>query len=476
MFMAITTLPRRGGLKLDVRLMVGIGLVIIAIAVAVAIANRQPPATAATSTTIVKRGNIVGSVAGSGSVTAEQSLDLSFQTNGTVVQVLVKEGDAVTPGQVLAKLDDRALQAQVANAQASLDSAKARLVQTQMGNGRPEEITAAQAAVASAQAAYDAAVQSAATSNNNLVAAQATMLKAKAGVDRAQAAYDRIGGASNPMIGMTQQALDLQGATLDYQNTRSQYESLLKTSATDAKSKVASAHSNWEQAKSNLAKLTTPATETDLAIQQAAVTQAEQSLKQAQLNLENATLEAPFVGVVSIVSIIPGSTVNGSTIAAKLINRNPLHVNLKLSENDVVQIQLDQPVTLTIDSLKDWKAEGKVSYIALASEISNGVVTYAVRVIFNDSDPRVKVGMTANLDIITAQKDNLLLVPNSALLPKGSGHVVQVIGKDGKASEVDVQTGLTDGTQTEIISGLSEGMPIVALPGSNAPRPGGFFP
>jgi Multidrug resistance efflux pump len=248
--------------------MAGIGLVILAIVVAIAMANRQQPATAVTSTTIVARGKIVGSVAGSGSVTAEQTLDLPFQTNGTVVQVLVKEGDAVTQGQVLAKLDDRALQTQVANAQASLDSAKARLLQTQKGNGRPEEITAAQAAVASAQAAYDAAVQSAATSNNDLAAAQTSMLKAQASVNKAQSAYDRIGGASNPMIGMTQQALDLQNATLDYENAKSKFDSLIKTSDTDAKAKVALARSNLEQAKSNLAKLTTPATETDLAIQQ----------------------------------------------------------------------------------------------------------------------------------------------------------------------------------------------------------------
>ncbi len=66
-------------------------------------------------------------------------------------------------------------------------------------------------------------------------------------------------------------------------------------------------------------------------------------------------------------------------------------------------------------------------------------------------------------------------MPNSALLPKGSGHVVQVIGKDGKPSEVDVQTGLSDGSQTEIMSGLSEGMKIVALPGSTSPQRGGFF-
>ena len=71
-----------------------------------------------------------------------------------------------------------------------------------------------------------------------------------------------------------------------------------------------------------------------------------------------------------------------------------MHVDLKLSENDVAKVQLGQPVTLTIDALKDWKASGSVSYIAPSAENSNDVVTYRVRVDFPDDDARVKVGMT----------------------------------------------------------------------------------
>ena len=235
---------------------------------------------------------------------------------------------------------------------------------------------------------------------------------------------------------------------------------------------IAAAQANVDQANANLEKLTAPSTATDLSIQQASVAQAEQSLKQAQLNLENAVLKAPFAGVVTAVNVVPGSIANGTTAAVQLIDRSTLHVDLKLSENDVVKVQLGQPVTLTIDSLNGWKAQGKVSYIAPAAQKTNDVVTYAVRVSFPDSDPSVKVGMTANLNITTAQKNGVLLVPNSALLPKGAGHVVQVLGADGRTtSEVDVQTGLSDATQTEITSGLHEGDRIVALPNNGAPRP-----
>jgi len=195
-----------------------------------------------------------------------------------------------------------------------------------------------------------------------------------------------------------------------------------------------------------------------------------------------ASLKAPFDGIVATVYLDPGNLANSLTPALKLIDRNTLHVDLKLSENDVARVALDQPVKLTINSLNGWQTEGKVGYVAPAAETTNGVVTYAVRASFADNDPRVKVGMTADLDIITAQKDNVLLVPNSALLPKGTGRVAQVPvaagqGTPGPAKpgasttrEVEVQTGLSDGTQTEILSGLQEGDEIVALPSTIAPR------
>jgi RND family efflux transporter MFP subunit len=208
-----------------------------------------------------------------------------------------------------------------------------------------------------------------------------------------------------------------------------------------------------------------PASETDIAIQEAAVAQAEQSLKQAQLNLENATLTAPFGGVITNVNIVPGSSTTG--VAMTLVDRDPLHVELRLSENDVVQAALDQKVKLTIDSIPDWTAEGVVTYISPVSSVSNGVVTYQVRVDLPDTDSRVKVGMTSNVDIIVAQKDNVLLVPNSALLPQGSGRVVQVIDAQGNVQDIPVEIGITDGAQTEIVSGVSEGQQILALPGSN---------
>lgn len=367
------------------------------------------------------------------------------------------------------------------------------------------DMAAAQAALRSAQAAYDAALRTAGTTNSQMRAALASLQKAEANMRQAQAAYDRVAGSAD--IGRRQESLALQNATIDYQQAKANYDALAQTAGSDATAKIASAASqlaqaeanlakltpaaedaagakaNLDQAKANLAKLTAPATATDLQIQKAVVTQAEQSLKQAELNLDNATLRAPFAGMVTQVNVMPGSLTSGATVAFKLVNRNPLHVDLKLGENDITQVQLGQPVTLVINSLGTWQTTGTVSYIAPIADNSSGLVTYGVRVSFADDDPRVKVGMTADLSIVTVRKDKVLLVPNTALLPKGTGRVVQVPttdmqGRPASPREVDVQTGLSDGVQTEILSGLNVGDQIIALPSNDVPRQrqmGGMF-
>jgi hypothetical protein len=83
--------------------------------------------------------------------------------------------------------------------------------------------------------------------------------------------------------------------------------------------------------------------------------------------------------------------------------------------------------------------------------------------------------MTANLSVETARKSSVLLVPNTALLPKGAARVVQIPTGEGQAVRaVDVQTGLTDGVYTEVISGLNEGDRVVATPNIGGPQqPGG---
>jgi HlyD family secretion protein len=603
--MATTTLPQqRAGVHRGRWVAGGIALIVLAIIAAVLLsARRSSSAASTTATSPVTRGTIIASVAGTGSVAAAQSLDLAFQTSGTVTEMLVEEGDQVQVGQLLAQLDDRELRLKVADAQASLQSAQARLAQAKQGNSTPEDIAASQAGVAnaeanlqkartgnttaadiagaeaqlrSAQAQLDALKNpavanlsaaelkltqaqndldsartsaSAAKTNaelsmrqaaDNLTKAQAAYASAKQNWDYVQAtgADPANPKTTDPATGkekknklnevqkrqyyetfvqaeasMHSAEKELTSAQVSYDKSRQdeivqiqrteatladaqrQLDALKNPTATDlvqaqasvdqananlqklrqggTQADIAAAQASVDQAKANLQKLTAPATETDLQVQQAGVAQAEQALKQAQLALEQATLKAPFAGVITAVNIVPGSGATTGTAAISLIDRSTLHVDMALSENDVARVQIGQPVTITIDALDDWTAQGMVSYIAPAATISNGVVTYPVRVSFPDTEARVKVGMTANISIVTATKESVLLVPNTALLPNGAGHAVQLPSADGGTRDVEVKTGLSDGTHMEIVDGVNEGDQVITNPSIASPSGGG---
>lgn len=564
--MATTTLPRQAGIGRG-RWLIGSALLIAAIIAAVVYLSAGGQASAPSAATArVTRGAVVATVRGTGTIAAAQSLDLPFALAGTVGELLVREGDTVAAGQALAVLDSRDLALQVANAEAQLATARARLGQAQSGNARPDDIGATEAAVANAAAQQRAAqaqldalknpsakalgdaessVQQATidlqaqrdTGSAAKTRAEQDLSRSVAALTQAQSKYattlqnwqhvqdtgtDPINPSKTDTNGKTkpntlndaqrQQYYDafvqaeaamhsaedaLQQAQVAYDSARQQeianiqkaearladvqrqlaaLRSPSKTDLTQRQASVDQARAGVAQAQANLAKLSAPGTASDITIQQAAVAQAEQQLEQARLKLEQATLRAPFGGVVAEVRVVPGSLVSSATPVLSLVDRSVLRIDLKLSENDVAKVQLGQPVALTIDALQAWQTQGVVGYIAPAAESSNGVVTYRVRVDFSAADERVKVGMTANLAITAAQKEGVLLVPNTALLPKGAGRVVQLPNADGTTREAEVQTGLTDGVYTEITGGLSEGDTIVAVPGAQAPRSsGGLF-
>ncbi|MBM4413506.1 MAG: efflux RND transporter periplasmic adaptor subunit [Chloroflexi bacterium] len=493
--------------------------------------------------TTVTRGNITATVSGSGSISAASTVNLAFQTSGTVAEILVDEGDTVTSGQALAILDTRDLALQVASAKAALDSANARLAQVTQGSTRPTELASAQAQLASAQAQLASARERLAALRNpspsaissaelRVTQAQTTLqttrdnasaTKTKAEIDLTKASESLLQAQSkfvnardnwswvqdfgtDPSTGRRisdaaentyrdsfvaaesavrtaeqtvvqaqvtvnnareAEIANVAQAEQSLKDAQVQLDALRNPTASDIAAAIATVQQNEAavaSAQAQLDKIVVPGTETDVAIQQAAVTQAEQSLAQAQLRLDNATLKAPFAGVISAVNLVVGQVTSGTAI--QLIDRDPLRIELSLSENDIVQVAVGDPVDITVDAIRDWQQSGSITAIAPAADTSSSVVAYSARIDFSDDDPRLLVGMTANLTIVTEQRENVLIVPNSALLPKGTGRVVQVMGDDGQPQEIDVTVGISDGIVSEVLSGLEEGQSIIATPTS----------
>jgi HlyD family secretion protein len=502
------------------------------------------PAAAASAnlpTATVQRGTLVATVNAAGNVNAAQDVVLNFQQSGTVQKIDVQVGDTVKAGQVLAELDTANLTLQLKNAQVNLKIAQDKLAQTKapatadsVANARAQ-VQSAQAGVVSAQAAYKAAMQSSGTSNSQLAGVAAALDKAQAALGQAQAAYDKV--ASRPDVAMTSQALTLQSATDDYNVAKANFDTLAATNGSDTASKVAAAKSQLQQtesqlaqAKNNLDTLLVGPDATALDIARSAVDQAQIAEQQAELNLKQAQIAAPFDGVVTAVNIAPGQNASTSGQGAiQLADLNHLEIVVNLAETDVNRVKVGEDAQITLDALPNATLQGKVIQIAPAGVLTQGVVNYPVTIQLTDPSRGVKTGMTANLNIIVQQRDNVLMVPNRAVKAAAAGAAANLAagaapnsgaasGQSGGANgarngsqsdqrngagggqnggfggtgrrptrqqfvtvlqggqpvQVPVQTGLSNDTMTEIVSGLNEGDIVVLNTTTTAqPRAGG---
>lgn len=402
-------------------------------------------------------------VSAEGFVVPGRWADLSFKVPGRVLEVLVKEGDYVRAGQLLARLDNVEARAAVIaaenavkQAEASVQQAEADVQQAQTGVDRAKAaLEVAKAALLSAQAQLaqvkrgptpeqiaqaEAAVQTARARLNQILAGArpedieaqaAVMLKAEAALRRAQAEYDKIAWADNR--GESPQALALEQATLDYQAAKAQYERLKRGPTPE---EIAIARAGVAEAEAALAVVKAGPTAEQIAVAEAAVAQAEANVQQAEAgvpaaeavivaararlasaqaaletaysNLDAARdkladydLTAPFDGVVSQVRIRSAEVVAAGTPVISLGDNSAWYVDTDdLSELDIVSVALGQRALVRVDALPGQEIEGIVTKITPRSETKRGDVTYTVTIELKNADTLpLRWGMTAFVDI-----------------------------------------------------------------------------
>jgi HlyD family secretion protein len=501
-----------------IALIAGIIIILAAGFVAVQRLTHAQAATANVQTVPVQTGTLQATVNTAGNVTPAEQVTLNFQTSGQVKTVNVQVGDQVKAGQVLASLDTSNLQLQVANAQSALATAQAQLEQTKAGP-TAADLAAAQAAVQSAQdnlakvkagptrdqiAAAQAQLKAAQDNYNTVVAGpdpntiqqdQLKLQQAKDALYAAQGARDAAGRTkkSNPAqydqaqaqvlqneiaVQLAQQTLtnDQKPPTVDQIQTalgqvKTAQDNLNTLLASPTAADLSAAQSQLAQAQDNLAKLTQGPTDQALAIAQAGVDQANNALQQAELQLQQAQLVAPFDGTVTDVSITPGQTAGASTNAIGLADMNHLVIDGQLDEIDVPKVKIGQSAQITLDALPGQTLTGKVTEVAPAGAVQQGVVNYPVTVSLVNPDPAVKPGMTASVNIVVAERQNVLEVPNRAIHFQCQRAFVTVLVK-GQLIQTPVQTGLSNDTMTEITSGLKEGDEVV-VNGTTTTQPRG---
>lgn len=228
----------------------------------------------------------------------------------------------------------------------------------------------------------------------------------------------------------------------------------------------------------------------------ALVRQREAQLGQARVDLGRTEIRAPVDGIVIKRSVEPGQTVAASLQAPELflIARNlaDMQVETAIDEADVGRLKVGQDASFTVDAFPGKRFKGQVKQVRKAAQVVSNVVSYTVVISAENPDLILLPGMTANVRIITAQKENVLKAPNAALRfrppaneeksalagrqPGGSGPPgggpgrggrggagkLWVVGGDGQPTPLDVKTGINDGNQTELLeTDLTEGREVI---------------
>jgi HlyD family secretion protein len=196
---------------------------------------------------------------------------------------------------------------------------------------------------------------------------------------------------------------------------------------------------------------------------------AEQSMKYAQdvLDLANkqlaeATIDAPFDGVVARLNIKEKDSVSPAVVAAEIVDASEMQLDVQVDEIDVVDVQLGQQAIIEVDALPGRTIVGSVASISLLPAPQSGVVVYDARISFKVlPGGGLRPGMSASADIIIDQRKNVLLVPDRSISKNSSGQTIVMMMVNGKAEEKAVTTGISDGIQTEILQGLAEGDTVI---------------
>ncbi len=443
--------------------------------------EESPTPQQARRTAVVTRGNLLVSVSGTGTLQPYAQVEVRSRATGTVVELVVQEGDHVAQGQQLAVIDDEdaragyeTAQAQLAAAEARLDqsrntlaatraqnatrvaqaedaltTARARLSQVLAGS-RPEEIAQAREALRQAELALDLA-------RRNLERTQQLFergLIARAELDQAQNQFD----VAQAQVRAAQARFrELQAGS------RAEDIAITRAQVREAESALATARA---------ARLQENVLAADVAASQAAVRNSAAQLAQARDRLAETRITAPISGIVARLAVQRGQSViggltGGGTLVLTIADVRLIQADIPIDESDVAQVRPGMAVRITADALPDRTFAGKVERIAPQSTVVQNVTQFDVIVTLEQPDPALRLGMSVDGEFIVTERQNVLLVPAEAVRGKETKGVLLV--EEEKLVPRVVETGVSDGRQVEIVRGLTEGQVVYLGPAAGTP-------
>ena len=402
----------------------------------------------------VLREDLASVVTASGEVKPRNYINIGAEYQGQLTDILVKEGDHVRKGQLLARIDEAQSQADVAAQKAAISSAEA-------------DSSASEAAVKAGE--------------DNVAALEATVIRTKADLDRYQKDFQR--GEQLFKDGLIPRS--------DFEQRQAVFESQ-KASVDEAQSRVVQAKTQLAQLRAQLA-----GTQKKIAQSQAGLVRVDDILKK-----HNAV--APIDGLVTYLpvrvgeTVVPGVQNSAASTIMTIADMSIVTAEVKVDETDIVNVKLDQPAEITVDAIPNKTFTGHVIEIGntailrstgMAASTSNTssqeAKDFKVVVAMDNPPDEIRPGLSCTAKITTATRKNIIAIPIQALTTRTKGDLIPdkdkpinpppsvvkankeelqgvfVIGPNNKATFRKLETGITGATDIEVTNGLKEGDEIV---------------
>lgn len=476
---------------------------------------------------LAAKGEVVDVVSVTGRVQPAEGVDLSFETGGRVARVNFAVGDKVRAGNAVMELANGDLAAGLSEARASADVQKAKLDELTRGT-RAEEMAVYETKVANAEASLNDArrnlydkINDAYTKSDDgvrnhvdqlfsnaksatpkvifvisdsqlksdvewgrfvtetaLTSWNSSLLKmslsgslddfsteASKNLNTVKNFLDKMATAVNSLsanTSMTQTTID--GWRADLATARTNVNTAI-TNLSTAVEKMKTAESTLDLARNDLALKRAGSAPEAIRAQEAAVAQAEAGILVAQAKLAKTVLRSPFGGILTKSNFKVGEFVSSNAIAVSIISEASFEVEVNVPEADMAKVKIGDTANITLDAYgSDIIFPAQVTKIDPAETMIEGVATYKTTLQFKEKDERVKSGMTANIDILAAERKNVIAVPRRAVIARNGDKIVRVLDENDNMMEVAVKTGLYgSGGNVEILEGIDEGDLVVTF-------------
>lgn len=421
-------------------------------------------------TSVIVRGNMEQSVEVTGDINALDKVALSAKIPGRIAQVNVREGDRVNQGQTIVVLDQQDLQSNLTSARGGLETAIARLSQAKT-NAKVTKIQT-DAAIAQAQAQLDSAnarltvVKNPARSQE-LMVAENSVAEAKANLDRVTSDYKRNKSLLDQGA-ISQSSFELVEA--QYKVAQTQYKSaaerlsLIKEGGRSedvrqAEAQVSVAREALRTAQAGAAQ--NMLRKEDIKQAEAGLSQAKAAVALAEQQLSYSYVKSSISGVVSSRSSEPGQVVPAGQPLAEVVNLGSLYLKGNVSEKVFAQLQVGQNVLVKIDAIPNMTFRGTLSEVYPASSTASR--NFPVRIAIKDAGSRIRPGMFARGTIVTGTSNDVLLVPKEAIDDRKGTQSVFAVGNNNTVSRhiVSVIRENRDYVQIQMSNGLKPGDVVV---------------